>query len=395
MSTLPSLDDLEDLQGRRVLVRVDFNVPMKDGEVLDDTRLVEALPTVRELMDRGARVALASHRGRPDGQRNLDFSMQPVALALRQLLGKDVAFAEDCVGPSALAAVDGLDNGGVCLLENLRFHGGETANDPDFVSQLCQLADVYVSDAFGTAHRAHASTAGVPSQLEHRAAGRLMHREVTVLGGLLSSPQRPFAAALGGAKISGKIETLESLVETTDRLIVVGGMANTLLAAQGHSMGRSLVEEDRIDTAKAVLRRAEERGVELLLPQDLVVTDDLDQPSGTETVAVGDVADDKMAVDIGPATGALFRERLADAASVFWNGPAGVFEKPPFDRGSVALAEAVAQSAGFTVIGGGETVACAKAAGVAERLDHISTGGGAALDLLAGKELPGVTALQS
>ncbi|MEM9405518.1 MAG: phosphoglycerate kinase [Acidobacteriota bacterium] len=397
MSTpsLPSLDDLPDLRGRRVFVRVDFNVPMQGGKVLDDTRLVQALPTIRELLGRGARVALASHRGRPKGQRNLDFSLRPVALALAELLDHDVAFAEDCVGTSAEEAIDGLANGGACLLENLRFHAGETDNEPDFVAQLAQLADVYVSDAFGTAHRAHASTAGVPSRLEHCAAGRLMHREVTVLGGLLSAPQRPFAAALGGAKISGKIETLESLVETTDRLIVVGGMANTLLAAQGHAMGRSLVEEDRIDTAKAVLQRAEERAVEVLLPRDLVVTDDLDEPSKTETVAVGGVDDDLMAVDIGPATGALFKERLADAESVFWNGPAGVFEKPPFDEGSVALAEAVAASSGFTVIGGGETVACAKAAGVADQLDHVSTGGGAALALLAGKELPGVTTLAS
>ena len=394
---LKSLDDLNDdqIRGRRVLVRVDFNVPMKDGLVLDDTRLVQALPTIQELIQRGARVVLMSHRGRPKGERNLDFTLAPIAARLEDLLKQKVHFASDCIGDPAAEVVNGLEDASVALLENLRFHDGETSNDAGFTAQLSALGDAYVGDAFGTAHRAHASTAGVPGGMDVCAAGRLMHREVTVLGGLLHSPQRPFAAALGGAKISGKIETLQSLVEFTDLLLVVGGMANTFLAAQGHRMGRSLVEEDRIDTALAILERAQERGVRLILPTDLVVTDSLDTPSKTQTVDASSVPDDLMAVDIGPATGGLFKELLSDTASVFWNGPAGVFEKPPFDAGSVALAEAVASSRGFTAIGGGETVACAKAAGVAEHLSHISTGGGAALELLAGKDLPGVLALAS
>ncbi len=392
---LKSLDDLTDaeVRGQRVLVRVDFNVPMDGARVLDDTRLVQAFPTLRELQGRGARLALVSHRGRPKGERNLAFSLEPVATRMAELLETPVAFAGDCVGSAATEVVDALGDGEIALLENLRFHAGETDNDPSFVQELAAVGDTYVGDAFGTAHRAHASTAGAPGVMASAAAGRLMHREVTALGGLLHQPRRPFAAALGGAKISGKIETLEALVEVTDRLIVVGGMANTFLAAQGHDVGRSLLEEDRISTAQSILDRARERGVDLLLPTDLVVTDDLDDPQDTRTVPVSEIPADRMAVDIGPETGQRFAEVLRDAASTFWNGPAGVFEKPPFDRGSQALAEAVAGSQGFTAIGGGETVACAKAAGVEEKIDHISTGGGAALALLAGKDLPGVLAL--
>jgi phosphoglycerate kinase len=396
MRALLTLEDLDlgTLAGRRVLVRVDFNVPMKNGRLLDATRLEAALPTLAELRGAGARLVLASHRGRPKDAPDAATSLRPVAEALAALLGAPVVFAEDCVGASAEAAVAALPPGGVCLLENLRFHPGEKKNDPAFSQRLARLADAYVDDAFGSAHRAHASVVGVPERLPRKAAGRLLVREVEALSILLEDPARPFAAVVGGAKIEGKADTLENLLPRLDLLVLGGGMANTFLVAQGRDLGRSLVERERIELARDLLARAAARGTTVVLPEDLVVTDSLEDPSRVETVAAEAVPSDLMAVDIGPAFAARLAGILAGAGTVFWNGPMGVFEKPPFDRGTLAAAQAVAACRGFTVLGGGETVAAAKQAGVEAAISHVSTGGGAALEFLAGRVLPGVAALE-
>ena len=317
-----------------------------------------------------------------------------MAAALAELLDAEVAFSQDCIGAAARDTVAGLGDGAVCLLENLRFHAGEKANDPGFAAQLAELADVYVNDAFGTAHRAHASVVGVAGLLDRAAAGRLLAREVEVLGALLAAPAKPFVAVVGGAKIAGKAETLENLLPRLDSLILGGGMANTFLAAQGLDLKGSLVETDRLDLAREMLARAATHGTQILLPHELVVTDDLSHPLHIETVAASAVPDGMLAVDVGPDFGERIATVLSAAGTVFWNGPLGVFENDAFAAGTLAAARAIAASPGYTVAGGGETVAAAKLAGVADRLDHISTGGGAALELLAGKTLPGVAALQ-
>lgn len=397
MSDLLTLHDLDlgRLAGQRVFVRVDFNVPLSGGgEVLDATRLEEALPTLRELAAAGGRLVLASHCGRPKGQPDARYSLRPVADRLAALLASDVAFADDCVGDVARQAVAALRPGGVLLLENLRFHAGETANDADFAAQLAALADVYVDDAFGSAHRAHASVVGVADRLERKAAGRLMEREVAALGRLLGEPERPFAALLGGAKIEGKIDTLSNLLPRLDLLLVGGGMANTFLAATGCDMAASLVETDRVALAGDILRRAKSGGVEVQLPVDLVVTDDLAAPRRIETVDAEKVPAGLKAVDVGPRTRQRFAAAIAAARTLFWNGPLGVFEHSPFDEGTRDVARALAACSGFSVIGGGETVAAAHRAGVTDRIGHVSTGGGAALEFLAGKELPGVAVLE-
>lgn len=394
MGRLLTLENLGTVAGQRVFVRVEFNVPITDGKVGDDTRLREALPTLRELVAAGARVICAAHLGRPKGQPNPKYTLKPVADRLAELLGRPVAFATDCVGPEAERVVGALQNGGVAVLENLRFHAGEESNDPAFADALARLADAYVDDAFGAAHRAHASVVGVPARTTKKAAGRLLVREVEALGALLGSPARPFAAILGGAKIEGKIDTLVNLLPRLDQLMVGGGMANTFLAAQGHELANSLVERDRLDMAREILARAAEKGVEVLLPTDLVVTNSLDDPQRIETVAVTAVPAGTLAVDVGPATSTAFAAAVMKAATLFWNGPLGVFEQPPFDAGTRAVAEALASSSGFTVLGGGETVAAAHQAGVAERVSHVSTGGGASLEFLAGRALPGVVALE-
>ena len=385
--------DLPTLKNLPVLLRVDFNVPMKEGKVLDDTRLVEALPTIRELAAHGARLLLCSHCGRPKGARNPKYSLKPAAERLAELLGRPVAFAEDCVGEPAAATADALAAGEVALLENLRFHAGEEANDPEFARALAAPARAYVDDAFGSAHRAHASVTGVLEHLPRKAAGRLMVREVEALSRLLGEPERPFAAILGGAKIEGKIDTLENLLPRLDVLMVGGGMANTFLAAHGYDLKASLVERDRLELASEILARAAERGIEFLLPTDLVVADAFEDPKEIHTVPVDGVPDGFLALDIGPATRAAFASAVASARTLFWNGPLGVFEKPPFDAGTRALALALGACSGFTLIGGGETVAAAHQAGVLEKLGHVSTGGGASLEFLAGRELPGVAAL--
>lgn len=393
---LYTLDDLDHgaLRGRRVLVRVDFNVPLRNGRVLDATRLEESLPTLQELQGAGARLVLVSHRGRPAGAPDESLSLKPVASVLAGLLGRDVAFAEDCVGGEAVRAVGQLGEGDVLLLENLRFHAGEKANDPGFADALAVMADVFVGDAFGTAHRAHASVVGVAERVEAKAAGRLMVKEVESLGRLLGEPDRPFVGILGGAKIEGKIDTLENLLPRLDVLLLGGGMANTFLAACGHDLQSSLVEADRIELAGEILARAEAAGTKVLLPTDLVVTDSLSEPARVETVAVGAVPEGLMAVDVGATTRAAFVEACKDAGTLFWNGPLGVFETPPFHEGTQAVAEGLAGCSGFTVIGGGETVAAVRRAGVAGSVSHVSTGGGASLELLAGKTLPGVAVLE-
>jgi phosphoglycerate kinase len=397
MADLFTLDDLDlaSLRGKRAFVRVDFNVPLaEDRSVLDTTRLEEALPTLRELAAAGVVAVLASHLGRPKGKRDPRYTLRPVADALASLLGRTVRFAEDCVGPEVEALVRTLGPGDVVLLENLRFHAEEEKNDPAFADQLAALADAYVDDAFGAAHRAHASVVGVPERMRAKAAGRLMAREVSALGRLLGEPERPFAALLGGAKIEGKIDTLENLLPRLDLLLLGGGMANTFLAAQRYDLGASLFEPDRVEMAKEILERAQRRGIEVLLPVDVVVTDDLDKPTRTATVAADRIPAGLKAVDVGPQTRRVFAAAIGRARTLFWNGPLGVFEKPPFDAGTRAVAEALAACPGFSVIGGGETVAAVKAAGVAGRIGHVSTGGGASLELLAGKILPGVAVLE-
>jgi len=398
MTKLRTLDglDLASLSGRRVFVRVDFNVPISDDhEVLDATRLEESVPTIRELAAAGAVVILASHLGRPKGKRDPRYTLRPVVAELDRLLGVGVRFAEDCVGEPAESVIRLMDPGEIVLLENLRFHAEEERNEPFFADQLAALAEAYVDDAFGSAHRAHASVVGVPERLGRKAAGRLLAREVEALGRLLGEPERPFAALLGGAKIEGKIDTLENLLPRLDLLLLGGGMANTFLAALGHNLGASLFEPDRLDVAREIMERAKSHNKQVLLPLDLVVTDDLENPQRTATVTVDKVPEGRKAVDIGPQTRKSFAAAIGRARTLFWNGPLGVFEKPPFDAGTREVAQALAACPGFSVIGGGETVAAAKQAGVVDRIGHVSTGGGASLELLAGKTLPGVAVLEA
>ncbi len=385
--------------GRNVLVRVDFNVPMKGDEVLDATRLREAAPTIRALVGAGARVVLLSHRGRPEGRPSDDLSLHPVAPALAEILDRPVAFAPDCIGPGAREAARDLDDGDVLLCENLRFHAGEEANDTALAAELAAFADLYVNDAFGTAHRAHASTAAICSHVERVFCGLLLERELRQLGRLLDSPDRPFVLVTGGAKTGGKIDALRRLLPQVDRLLVGGGMANTLLAARGLELGASLVETDHLGLAREIDAELAARGAELLLPTDLVVTDSLAQDRTSRQVrtveAARGVPANWLAVDIGPRSRVALAKAVAEAATVFWNGPMGVFERPPFDAGSRAVARAVADCPGFVAVGGGETVAAVRQEGVADQVDHVSTGGGASLALLAGHELPAVAALRS
>jgi phosphoglycerate kinase len=382
-----------DVAGKRVLVRVDFNVPLdREGQVTDVTRLREALPTIRYLQERGARIILMSHLGRPEGQVREELRLAPVAAALERLLGTPVRYVRDCVGPEVEAAVAALQPGEVLLLENLRFYPGEEANDPAFAQQLARLGDLYVNDAFGTAHRAHASTEGIARYLP-AVAGLLMERELEAFARILERPERPLVAIVGGAKVSSKIGVLENLLEKVDRLLIGGGMACTFLKAQGYEVGRSLVEADKLDFAASLLQRAAARGVVAQLPVDAVVVDRLEAEAPRRVVSVAAVPPDLLIADIGPATVERFTALLADARTVFWNGPMGVFEVPPFAAGTRALAEAVARLNATTVIGGGDTVAAVEQASCASRMTHVSTGGGAALELLEGRTLPGVAAL--
>ena len=394
MSDIKTIDSL-DAAGKKVLVRVDFNVPVKDGVVTDDTRIRAALPTIEKLIADGARVILMSHLGRPSGTGYEEaFSLRPAALRLSELLGKPVVFATDTVGEDAQAKAAALRDGDVLLLENLRFDKREKKNDLAFCEQLAALADVYVNDAFGTAHRAHASTAGVAALLPAY-AGYLMTKEVSTLSGMLDEPKRPFVAILGGSKVSDKIKVIDALIEKCDTLIIGGGMCFTFLMAQGFSVGTSLKEEDWVERAGEMLAKAKERGVELLLPVDVVVADRFAEDADHVTVMADSIPNDMMGLDIGAGTAAMYAEAISKAKTVFWNGPMGVFEMDAFAAGTKAVAEAVAANKeGDTIIGGGDSVAAVNKFDLADQMTFISTGGGASMELVQGEKLPGVEALK-
>jgi phosphoglycerate kinase len=396
MASFRTLDDL-DAKGKRVLVRADLNVPVRDGAITDRTRIERLCPTIRELADKGAKVVILSHFDRPKGKRVPEMSLKPLAEALSSALGKPVAFADDCIGPEAAAAVAKLQDGDVLLLENTRYHAGEEKNDPALSAQLAKLGDAYVNDAFSAAHRAHSSTEGV-ARLLPSYAGRLMQAELEALEAALGTPSRPVVAIVGGAKVSTKLDLLGNLSRKVDVLVIGGAMANTFLAAQGYDMGRSLQEAEMHPTALRILDEAKAANCEILLPRDLVVAAEFKAHPATRTVAVDGVPSDMMALDVGPETVDVIEDRLRKASTLVWNGPLGAFETPPFDAATVAVAQSVAgltQSAGLKSIGGGgDTVSALRHAGVSERMTYVSSAGGAFLEWLEGKTLPGVAALQ-
>jgi phosphoglycerate kinase len=393
LSTL-SIRDL-DLHGKRAFIRVDFNVPIKSGVIEDDTRIRASLPTIEYALDKGATVILASHLGRPKGKVAPEFSLRPIAERLGQLLGRPVGFAEDCIGGKVTKAVaDAKQSGAVVLLENLRFHPGEEKNDPKFAQALAAEADVYVDDAFGAAHRAHASVEGITHYVRQAAAGLLMEKELQYLGHALESPERPFVAILGGAKVSDKIEVIDNLLKKVDRLIIGGAMAYTFFKSRGLPVGKSLVEDDKLDAARRLEADAKQRDVPIELPVDHVVTERIDAASPHQVLAIGDPAiGDRLGVDIGPATIKAYADFIVAAKTVVWNGPMGIFEIDAFAAGTNAVADAVARVKGTTIVGGGDSIAAVKKAGVADLITHISTGGGASLEFLGGRTLPGVAAL--
>lgn len=396
MAGIRTLDDL-DPAGKTVLVRIDLNVPMQDGEVADATRIERIVPTLVELMEKGAKVVALSHFGRPKGRRQSSMSLSPLRAPLGEALGMEVAFAEDCIGEPAQAAVDALQADMVLLLENLRFHPGEEANDPDFADALASLGDLYVGDAFSAAHRAHASVVGLPERLPS-AAGRLMQAEIEALTRALEDPERPVVSIVGGAKVSTKLELLGNLVGKVDAMILGGGMANTFLLAKGVAIGKSLCERDMADTAKEIMARAEARGCAILLPVDARIAKEFKEGAQSTVVAIDQVPDDAMILDIGPASEKLFNERIAECRTALWNGPLGAFEIPPFDAGTNAVARQVADltQAGnlMSIAGGGDTLSALAHAGVLDQLTYVSTAGGAFLEWLEGKTLPGVAVLR-
>jgi phosphoglycerate kinase len=388
-----SIRDLN-LNGKRVFIRVDFNVPLdEEGRITDDARIQASLPTIQYALAKGAKVILASHLGRPKGKVNPKMSLKPVAEALRKALKREVIMAPDCVGEAVLAQTTRLQEGDVLLLENLRFHPEEEANDPRFSKQLAALCDLYVNDAFGTAHRAHASTVGITSYVGKAAAGLLMEKELTYLGKAVANPDRPYVAILGGAKVSDKIEILGNLLKIVDVLLIGGGMAYTFLRAEEFEVGKSLVEEDNVPLAESLLKEAEDRKIKLLLPVDHVVANKIDATAESKITSIQETPIEWMGVDIGPETIARFKTQIAPARTLFWNGPLGVFEIDKFAQGTMTIARAVAESQALSIIGGGDSIAAVTQAGVADKITHISTGGGATLEFLSGLKLPGVEAL--
>ncbi|MEO1403715.1 MAG: phosphoglycerate kinase [Cyanobacteria bacterium J06635_1] len=394
-----SIADLSasDVSGKRVLMRADFNVPLDDqGNITDDTRIRAALPTIQDLTGKGAKVILTSHFGRPKGKVVDSMRLTPVANRLSELLGQTVVKCDDCIGDAVKAAVDGLQDGQVALLENVRFYEGETSNDPAFAEKLAANADLYVNDAFGTAHRAHASTEGVTQYLSPSVSGFLIEKELKYLQSTIDNPQRPLAAIVGGSKVSSKIGVIDTLLEKVDKLFIGGGMIFTFYKARGLSVGKSLVEEDKLDLAKSLEAKAKEKGVDLLLPTDVVVADNFAPDANAQTVSIDNIPDGWMGLDIGPDSIKVFQAALSECKSVIWNGPMGVFEFDKFAAGTEAIANTLAELTGtgcITIIGGGDSVAAVEKVGVAEKMSHISTGGGASLELLEGKTLPGIAAL--
>ncbi len=386
-----------DVKGKRVLARVDFNVPLdSDRAITDDTRIIESLPTIRDVADRGGRLILMSHLGRPRGQRNPDLSLSPVAERLAELVRNPLRFVHDCIGEEVRQKVAAMRDGDILLLENLRFHAGEEENSPAFARELAQHGDVYVNDAFGTAHRAHASTVGVTEYIAVRAAGFLMEKELTALGEALNNPARPFVAVLGGAKIAGKIDLIKSLLERVDALLVGGGMMYTFFQASGLEVGKSIVDEKYLPMSKELLAKTRPGRGRLLLPVDTIVAQEIDDTSPAREVSIADIPEDWIGVDIGPKTVDLFKAQIASAKTAFWNGPMGVFEKPTFAEGTKAIARAIADATdrgAKTIVGGGDSVAAINLMGIANRFTHISTGGGASLEFMEGRTLPGIEAL--
>ena len=385
-----------DLSGKRVLVRADFNVPIDNGQITDDTRIRAALPTIQDLTSKGAKVILTSHFGRPKGKVNEKMRLTPVAGRLSELLGKEVVKVDDCVGDDVAKAVGNMKDGDVVLLENVRFYPGEEGNDPEFAKQLASVADLYVNDAFGTAHRAHASTEGVTKYLSPSVAGYLIEKELKFLQGAIENPQKPLAAIIGGSKVSSKIGVIETLLDKCDKLLLGGGMIFTFYKARGLSVGKSLVEDDKLELAKSLEAKAKEKGVAMLLPTDIIAADKFDNDANTQTVSVESIPDGWMGLDIGPDSVKVFQDALADCKTVIWNGPMGVFEMSNFAKGTEAIANTLAGLTGTgstTIIGGGDSVAAVEQLKLGEQMSHISTGGGASLELLEGKELPGIAAL--
>jgi len=392
------IEDLK-LEGQRVLTRVDFNVPLNDNlQITDNGRIKGALPTIRHIVEQGGKAILMSHLGRPGGERIESMSLKPAAEELSELLGQKVILAPDCIGQEVETLVNGMKNGEVVLLENLRFHKAETKNETDFCKELGKLGDVYVNDAFGTAHRAHASTAGVAEFIAESAVGYLIRKELQFLGGAVSEPKRPFAAILGGAKVSDKIKVIEKLLDKVQTLIIGGGMACTFMKAQGYEIGASLLEEDSLDYANELIYKAQEKGVELLLPVDAVIADSFNKNAETRVVSAADGAPESwLILDIGPQSAKIFCDAVSRAGTVLWNGPMGVFEMDAFAKGTFAIAQSLADATdkgAVTIIGGGDSAAAIQQSGLSERITHVSTGGGASLEFLEGKELPGVSAIQ-
>jgi phosphoglycerate kinase len=386
-----------DVKGKRVLARFDFNVPLdSDRNITDDTRIQAALPTIKNIVDRGGRLIMMSHLGRPRGQRNPELSLTPVAYRLGELINNPLRFVDDCIGPDVEAKSNELEDGEMLLVENVRFYSEETENGPEFAKKLAALGDIYVNDAFGTAHRAHGSTAGVAEYFDVRAAGLLMEKEIDALSGALQNPNRPFLAVLGGAKIKGKINLIKSLLDKVDVLLVGGGMMYTFFKSSGLEIGKSICDDSFLAMCKELMGKTKERPSRLLLPVDTIIAREIDDAAPTREVSIADIPEDWLGVDIGPKTVALFKSQIAEAKTIFWNGPMGVFEKPNFAEGTKAIARAVADGKGrgaTTIVGGGDSVAAINLIGIADRFSHISTGGGASLEFMEGRELPGVAAL--